>query len=74
MWPTCGSSVMRRDISKKNAQNTTLDSNANTNANPNPNPYELCPEKNRGGGWKKLVDHTKSHMMKYSPISILYPR
>ena len=34
-WPTCGSSVTRRDISK-NAQNSTEDTNSNPNPYPDP--------------------------------------
>ena len=55
MWPTCDSSVTRRDVSQ-NAQNTTLYTNCIPNPIPNnaaPAPaythiylYELCLEKN----------------------------
>ena len=37
VWPTCGSSVTRRDTSK-NAQNPTLDTNSNPNLDHDPNP------------------------------------
>ena len=58
MWPTCGSSVMRKDTSK-NVQNTTFD----TNPNPAPTHCQLCPRKIRRFLFclKKLVHHTKSH-------------
>ena len=50
VWPTCGSSVMKRDTST-NAQDTALDTNPNPNPDPNPNPnpysYELCLDNTR---------------------------
>ena len=46
VWPTCGSSVMRRDISK-NAQNTTLDTVSNPN--PNPTPININFVRNKSG-------------------------
>ena len=60
VWPTCGSSVMRRDISK-NAQNTALGANSNPKPNRNPYPYQLWPEKIRrffrgGKNWSTTLN------------------
>ena len=74
VWPTCGSSVMRRDISN-NTQGTTLDTNPNPN--PDPAPTHINFVRQKSGIFlfgNKLVDHTKRCIIKYSPISILYPR
>ena len=68
------------DVSK-NAQNTTLDTNSNPNPNANPNPDPAPTHINFVRqktdtflGGKKLVDHKKSCVKKYYPISVLYPR
>ena len=44
MWPTCGSSVMRKDIAK-NAQNTALDTNSTPNLDPAPNHINFVSKK-----------------------------
>ena len=38
MWPTCGSSVTRKNISKNAQFIKTLDANSNPNPNPDPDP------------------------------------
>ena len=72
---------MRREIST-NAQNTALDTI--NHSNPDPNPDSASTHINfvqKKSGFfsktgfffgKKLVDHTKSHKIKYFPISMLF--
>ena len=82
MWPTCGSSVTRRDISKHAPKHYqvlyTLIYVPNRSDNPNPDPapthMNFVQKKTDFLYAKKLVDHTKSQNIKYSPISIFYPR
>ena len=60
VWPTCGSSVTIRDISK-NAQNTTLDTNSNPKPDPDPTHINFVLEKSRGGVVEKIRrPHKKS--------------
>ena len=74
VWPSCGSSVPRRDMSK-NAQNTASDTDSSPITDPDPPPTHVYFGENQAFFFvKKLFDHTNSHIMKYSPISILHPR
>ena len=47
MWPACGSSVVKRDISKKMPKNTTLDTNSNPITLTPPPPLPISTEVKR---------------------------